>query len=428
MRLSGYYLPQGFELHSRWVRPQLFSIVLTIFLLEQVINAYLGVALSVPIVLFLMLVLRSSSLFAKGIPIGTPSAIAVIVLIMFFQLPSVLFSPDECTINAKFVTTTLTFLISVWAMWLLRPELSIFSNIGSRLLLYWIIGSVILAQIGLDIVTILGTESRSPSGFYFEPSHLALHLVPLVAYRLLRNFSDRLSWISLTLVSFFAPSTTLAAAMFILIIIKLGMIVRSKWFVAAVLLIGLVVITVLSSNISTNPTLTRVSGILNFSTEEITSLSSSVWLNGWSQMFDHLVASNGWGVGINRMGCGKLNMAGYLTPLISEGRDSVLNATDGSFLFAKVVAEFGFLGLLACIYLSYLAVNSLLELSRHVVPVPNATDMQYYSICRAASGLTLLIFLYVRGISYFAFPLMLSITTLLRSPLQIRRTTVPLSP
>jgi hypothetical protein len=159
----------------------------------------------------------------------------------------------------------------------------------------------------------------------------------------------------------------------------------------------------------------RIFGIITLGGGEITNLSSPVWLNGWSQSFDHLIASNGWGVGLNRMGCGALAWAGYLSPLIMGEVESVLNSTDGSFLFAKVVAELGVLGFLICIYISVVAFQSVFALMRI-----NASDINEYAlreetISRAAAGLTVLIFIYIRGISYFSFPLMLAVTFLLRS-------------
>ena len=75
---------------KRGLRPQYFYIILAIFLLEAVINANLGVALSVPIVLFLLVVLRSSAILAKDVPIGTVKAITVMALITLYQVPSVL--------------------------------------------------------------------------------------------------------------------------------------------------------------------------------------------------------------------------------------------------------------------------------------------------------------------------------------------------
>ena len=405
----------------RGVRPQYFYIALAIFAFEEIINARLGVALSVPIVLLVLMILRSGLLVTKGVPLGTANAIAVVALIVLYQVPSVLAAPDDCTVNAKFLATTLTFIFAIWSMWWLRLEQSIFSPAGSKLLLRVIIGSVILSLIGFDVMAILGNEPRIGSGFYSEPSHLALHIVPLIAYRLLNNFSDRLTWIALALVLAFAPSTTLAVGLFGVVAMKLSMKIRSKWVVIAVITLAMGVIGVLASQVSNNSMLDRISGIINFDESQITNLSAPVWLNGWSQAIDHLIASKGWGVGFNQMGCGALNMAGYLSPLLLRGEGTVVNSTDGSFLFAKIVAELGLLGLLVCIYLSYLAINAMLTLRRAVFTARTSAAVRNDMICRAAAGLTLLVYLYVRGMSYFAFPSMLAVALLLRRPVQARK-------
>jgi hypothetical protein len=409
-------------LSKRSLRSQYFHSVLAIFLLEQVINDNLGFALSVPLALLMMTALRIKDLLTKGIPIGTPGAIVGMTFLIFYQLPSVFSSPEDCTISAKFMATTVTFLFAVWAMRLIRPELIIFSNVGSKLLLYWIVVSVILSQIGLDIMTIFGSETPIPSGFYTETSHLAIYLVPLIAYRLLKNFSDRLTWITITLVFFFMSSATLAIGLLGVLVIKISMKVRGKWVTPTVLLLTTIIIGVLANNVSGNPIIERIIGIFNTNESGITSLSSAVWLNGWSQAFAHLTASNGWGVGLNRMGCGVLEMSGYLSPLISGGRDRVLNSSDGSFMFAKITAEFGYLGIIICAYLSFLAIKSILALGQFANQEINSYLSIDETIRRAASGLTLLMYLYVRGLSYFAFPLMLAVAVLLLPPILQRQT------
>jgi hypothetical protein len=399
----------------RWIRPNHFYFILAIFLLEAVINAQLGINLAVPIVLALIMMLSSRTLISKNLPIGTVNGIVIIVLVLIYQFPSTLAAPDSCTIDSKFLATILTLIFSVWAMWWLRPEQSIFSVVGSKLLMLAILGSVILAQIGLDIfTTFLGSEPRIRSGFYSEPSHLALHLIPLVAYRLLNNFSDRLTWVTLTLVFIFAPSTTLAAGLLGVVVMILNIKIRRKSVMVTVLFLMVGAIGVLVNIMNNNPIIDRLIGIINFNQGVIINLSSSVWLNGWSQAFDHLIASSGWGVGLNQMGCGYLKTAGYLSPLIMGDLDLLLNSTDGSFLFAKIVAEVGLLGLFFCIYLTYLAISSMLAINRDEVPDRNAAFIQHDMICRSAAGLTIIIFLYVRGMSYFAFPSMLAIALLLR--------------
>jgi hypothetical protein len=110
-------------------------------------------------------------------------------------------------------------------------------------------------------------------------------------------------------------------------------------------------------------------------------------------------------------------MAGFLSPLLMRGEGFVVNSTDGSFLFAKIVAELGVLGMLACLYLTWLAIKAMLALSRGLDDSrPEALALRHDMICRAAAGLSLLVYLYVRGMSYFAFPTMLAVCVLLRAP------------
>jgi hypothetical protein len=399
------------------IRPLHFHYFLGIFLLEEAVNAELGFALSVAIALLGAMAVHSRVLLAKGVPLGSARTLAVLGLVVLYQIPSSLSAPADCPVSPKFLATTLTFVLVAWSMWWLRPEPSIFSHAGTTWLLRWIAASLLLAQVGLDLMTILGNEPRIRSGFYSEPSHLALHLLPLVAYRLLHNFTDRLTWFTLALVMAFAPSSTLAMGLLGVGAIKLGMATRSRWFSVGLPLLAMGIMGALAASIDSISMLNRIAGVIYFDPDAITNLSSPVWLNGWSQSFDHFMASDGWGVGFNQMGCGALEMAGFLSPLLMRGEGFVVNSTDGSFLFAKIVAELGVLGMLACLYLTWLAIKAMLALSRGLDDSrPEALALRHDMICRAAAGLSLLVYLYVRGMSYFAFPTMLAVCVLLRAP------------
>jgi hypothetical protein len=423
MHISNKYLqPIQTQFFQLW-RLQYFHIFLAVFLLEEVINFKLGIALLVPIALLLMMVLNAQDLVSKSVPLGSYKAVVFAVFVIIYQIPSVLAAPSDCNLYGKFLSTTLMLGGVAWAVWWLKPEKAIFSESGSKLLLIWIGFSMILSWAGFDIMSLLGYKTTIHSGLYSEPSHLALHLIPLIAYRLLENFSDRLTWFILLLVFAIAPSSTLAIGFLGIFAIKFGMKMRSKWAIITLSMSAVIFFYVLAVSGFNNPLFSRVLGIINFKNNKNFNLSSAVWLNGWSQAFDNMMASHGWGVGINRMGCGALAKAGFLSSRIERAVAGglILNSNDGSFMLAKIVAELGVFGLLIGLYISFLAINAIIRLSDNIKQNSMDVNVRHEMICRGAAGLTLVIYMYLRGTSYFAFPFLLAVGMLLRKPLCIHR-------
>jgi len=421
MQLSVRQRVRASGLPAYVVRPHYYFFVLATFLLEEVINARLGIALAVPIVFVMLMIVEIGTLLRNGVPMGSSKVVGLLFVIATYQFISLFASPTDCTVDAKFLTTLVMLGVMTWAFWWLRPELSVFSDAGSKWLLGLIAVSMVLSLAGLDVMTILGSKPNVPAGFYSEPSHLALHLVPLLAYRMLIDFFDRVSWLSLAAVLIVAPSSTLTLGLLGIIVIKLGMNLRSKVpaIVLGMLMLGVLVVLAAAGN--ENPFLNRISGILNSQSGDIVHLSSAVWLNGWSQAYEHFLATNGLGVGVNRMGCGHLEFAGYLsTDLSFIGDGTVLNSNDGSFMFSKIVSEFGIFGLLACLYISARAIKSLFSPRMLSTQSGSEINHDFVLICRAAAGLTLIIYMYVRGMSYFAFPVMLAFCVLIRTPVHVR--------
>ena len=94
-----------------------------------------------------------------------------------------------------------------------------------------------------------------------------------------------------------------------------------------------------------------------------TYLSGLVWINGWVMAYDNLVYSNFLGLGFNNMGINP--NAGLSFPSHLGYSYDILNAEDGSFLASKLVSEFGLIGVLILLVLSYIcALEILLDFVR----------------------------------------------------------------
>jgi hypothetical protein len=76
----------------------------------------------------------------------------------------------------------------------------------------------------------------------------------------------------------------------------------------------------------------------------VMNLSNLVYLQGWEMALESLSRSHGWGVGFQQLGLHGTDVpAAALIRIIMLGDDT--NLTDGSFVFSKLVSEFGVIGI-----------------------------------------------------------------------------------
>jgi hypothetical protein len=191
-----------------------------------------------------------------------------------------------------------------------------------------------------------GTLNEKIIGFYLEPSHLALVICPMISFLI---FSNKRYVVILGLafgLYFFnkSSSTTFDLLMPISIICGLLVTFKSRLFKFILLIIFLVVFTyILLNSIQFSA---RFSDL--FSKSSNANLSSMVYSFGLESALNNFKVSFGFGLGFNMMGCmidgnyynffeETLKNAGRI---LGNGR--VVNYNDGSFLFSKILSEFGF--------------------------------------------------------------------------------------
>jgi hypothetical protein len=117
------------------------------------------------------------------------------------------------------------------------------------------------------------------------------------------------------------------------------------------------VIFIFNSEYFYNDYLVKLNNIFNIS--DSLNLSALVYMYGLELLFYNSFISSGFGLGINMMGCDILgnslsyygNQLFILDRVIDSGK--LVNYNDGSFLFSKIISEFGFFGLLI-IFLIYI--------------------------------------------------------------------------
>jgi hypothetical protein len=244
------------------------------------------------------------------------------------------------------------------------------------------------------------------SGLFQEPSHVAFGLFPCVAVLLVaeRKKTRLLGTLALLALLVFSRSTTLIGLIAAWVLYRLF--VQRKLAQTALFILAFVSLIAIGAVIDYDrfvlPTLERVVGVAAPSATE--NISSLVYVQGWQDAWFNLLHTHGIGLGLNMMGCGALPDVSARSALALAGL-SDLNATDGSFLFAKVVSETGVAGIAFYVGIVWWWVR-LEEKLRHL-----ARDSERFAV----SAQTALIFSFVassfiRGSGYFEGGLLLWVT------------------
>lgn len=123
-------------------------------------------------------------------------------------------------------------------------------------------------------------------------------------------------------------------------------------------------------------------------------LSALVYVEGWEMLAQSLEHTDGWGVGFQQLGVRGSNVpAAQAIRRITGGED--LNLEDGGFVFAKLGAEMGGLGVLltvAYVLLSFKCVRALRSRSRLIPP---------HKMLAQAIVVAYGVDMFVRGAGYF---------------------------
>jgi len=341
--------------------------------------------------------------------------IVFLYTITTYSIIASLANPD-CALQIKGGVSLILLWLVILSIRTIPLHAMLSSYSASSILLILITMANLLDYIGLPLL--LGFQR---AGFFNEASHLALYLIPLVAYRLLNNHKDKLAFLSLAAAFLFLPSTTLfVGTLFVVAILYVLKSRRHPIYsvLLALMAINFIVFGLMSGLVPMPDTSARIENLFSGESVETANhlnMSSLVWLNGWSQAFETLRATNGLGLGFNQMGCGPYFNIGDYTPLIQAAfSGDMLNAEDGSLLSAKLIAEFGYVGL--CI-VCFLALKSFIYL-RNLIHFRNlfGTDQFDHYIFKATGAIILLLLLFVRSGPYFLLPLILGLSLISHTP------------
>lgn len=385
-----------------------------IYVFDEVLNGLLGTNFGSALLLLLwtgILALQS------GEVIRLRSAYLIFFVVVVMASLVAYAVPSGCHVEAKGAASLM--LLGVLTAFFSRMNLTriVQDDRTASLILVLVLVSLAVDVVGLGIRSVLFGFSKG-SGPYSEASHLAVYLLPVIAVRMVLTPRNNLTWAVLLAALVLAPSSTLLlgviGALGIFLIRGSGGQKRWLWMLSVFALVAL--LGGVSGAVDLSQTANRITHLFGGFDAEVANhenLSAIVWLNGWSQAADTLSSSNWLGAGFNQMGCGPFSMAGFFSPLMFDTFGVVLNVNDGSLLAAKLIAELGVVGLGIVLIFSVKSVAAILA-SRNTGAARDAGDRLLATI-RAVGGLTVLMYLFVRGMGYFQIPILLGLAMLLVS-------------
>lgn len=253
-----------------------------------------------------------------------------------------------------------------------------------------------IALIGLaGIAPYSEIASDRPLFPFTEPSHYAFTVFPLWLYLVaIAGKMQRLILLAIMAgLALLLKSLSLAVAVLVLAVVTL-----QGGLLVCFLIISGVGLSLLD--------LTYFTDRLDFSYQN-QNLSMLVYRQGWELILTSLSETRGWGIGFQRLGFTDLFTTSSNIIYALTGSD--VNIADGGLTVAKVVVEFGVIGVLAMVYLSRLFFCAALQLRRIALRRDSTTAGEIFALCCL---LGVVIEFFVRGAGYFTPTLLLAASAL----------------
>jgi hypothetical protein len=244
------------------------------------------------------------------------------------------------------------------------------------------------------------------SGIYSEPSHVAFSLFPsiIILFSAKSRSHNIIGVLSLLFLFIYSRSSSLIIFTIFLIayyIIMTNMRQRVLLICAGSLLFCTFLFTTNYRDFF-KPTIDRFEGITAVKdTSSSKNISSLVFVQGYEDAFSNFMRTNGLGLGINMMGCNPLPESNARYLLLSAFRTE-LNSEDGSFIFSKLISEWGVVGLIFFILLIWGWIDFKIQIKK--------LGNKYLANVGSVQSLVIFSFIvvsFVRSVGYFSCNFML---------------------
>lgn len=238
---------------------------------------------------------------------------------------------------------------------------------------------------------ILRLEPPAPPGLSYavpvfpftEPSHLALEFVPVLMFCCLATTGRTrlfLMCVGIAIAGLLQSLTLVVGLVIIIIVCSRGII--------------LPVMAVVFGAIASLIDITYYTDRLNFGNTQ--NMSTLVYIQGWQLLLRAFPQSRGWGIGFQQFGLHDANSAATDALQLLTGNN--VNILDGGFTFAKLAGEFGIFGVMATLFLLFVAATAFFHLRKVARGRSLLSSPVRFSYCVL---LSYPLELFVRGAGYF---------------------------
>lgn len=250
----------------------------------------------------------------------------------------------------------------------------------------------------LYIPEFLGYVGAKATFPFSEPSHFALALGLLaVTYSFVgKQKWNIIIWLNMLLLSFLYPSLTLLV--FTMMMIP-AFVLKSKSLIFKFTLFILFPLSLVAIGYLINH-MEYFSSRLSF--EDSKNLTTLVWLQGWQLAYLNFMNTNGIGLGFQMLGK-STTVYGNITYIMSSllGGGGSLNTEDGGFLAAKIIAEFGFVGVLLVFLYGFYLIKIVYRL-RQLSKKYSLTELEKRKLLAYGIIFGLFVEMFLRGYGYFS--------------------------
>lgn len=340
-------------------------------------------SMAIPLLIALLIVLPMYYMQISEIEVSASTIVTISII--FLYLVFEFYGSGNNYINQKPI---LSFVLIILLYFLTFAMIASIKNINLNFS-HGYFAILIVGIFGLlDIQPSFSRYYNNPVFPFDEPSHFNL-AYGVISTACMQKYKKNKIYIPAVTAIFGVIFPSLS--MIVLAFMQIALIIKLRNFIPVIILIGLSIAFLNLSYFSA-----RIGG-------QEKNASFLVYMQGWESIYETYLNLRIFGLGFQQMGFLETTPIGeFLCNVYSF----CSNNYDGSFLLSKLITEFGTIGLLFGIILTYYSFCSMLQIRKNLKIETNQSD---YIILGYSFIYISLIELYIRGYGYFSINLLSTI-------------------
>ena len=378
---------------------KLFFILSSIFLLPSFIFVFLhrsSLATGLALVLFMIFIYFNKMFFLQKFK---KNRILFLSISLFFLMASSIYSLLIYHVSKPILSLPILIIMIAVSYQLSKYFMKVKIDLIITTIFWLILLILLFGWLRfLYIPKFLGYMGAKAVFPFSEESHFALALgILAIAYSFVgKQKWNIFIWLNMLLLSFLYPSLTLLVftIMMILVFVLKSKSSIFKFTLFILLPLSLVVIGYFINHME------YFSSRLSF--EDSKNLTTLVWLQGWQLAYLNFIDTNGIGLGFQMLGK-SITVYGNITHIMSSllGGGGALNTEDGGFLAAKIIAEFGFIGVLIVLWYGFFLIKIVYRL-RKFSKKYSLSDLEKRKLLAYGVIFGIFVEMFLRGYGYFS--------------------------